>query len=96
MQAEELGLTQANVDAKFSEAKANKNLADLRRFLGIEGDFGKQLGLPSEFAFKAIKAVGNYGEVFDRNVGPASKLKLERGINRQWKEGGLIYAPPFR
>ncbi len=96
MQAEELGLTQANVDAKFSEAKANKNLADLRRFLGIEGDFGKQLGLPSDFAFKAIKSVGNYGEIFDRNVGPASKLKLERGINQQWKEGGLIYAPPFR
>ena len=96
MQAEEWGLTQANVDAKLSEAKANPNLADLRRFLGVEGDFGKQLGLPSDFAFKAIKAVGNYGEMFDRNVGPASKLKLERGINRQWKEGGLTYAPPFR
>ena len=96
IEAVELGVTQANVDAKFSEANENKNLADLRRFLGIEGDFGKQLGLPSDFAFKAVKAVGNYGEVFDRNVGPASKLKLERGINQQWKQGGLIYAPPFR
>jgi general L-amino acid transport system substrate-binding protein len=54
------------------------------------------LGLPSDFAALAIKATGNYGEVFDRNVGPTSKLKLERGLNRQWKEGGLIYAPPFR
>jgi general L-amino acid transport system substrate-binding protein len=96
MQAEELGITQSNVDAKLAEAKAKPNLADLRRFLGVEGDFGKQLGLPSDFAALAIKATGNYGEIFDRNVGPTSKLKLERGLNRQWKEGGLIYAPPFR
>jgi len=96
MQAEELGITQANVAAKLVEAKANPNLADLRRFLGVEGDFGKQLGLPPEFVVKAITAVGNYGEVFERNVGTGSKLKLERGLNRQWKEGGLIYSPPFR
>ncbi len=96
MQAEEWGLTQANIDAKVAEAKANPNQADLRRFLGIEGDFGKQLGLPADFTVQAIKAVGNYGEVFDRNVGPTSKLKLERGLNKQWKDGGLIYAPPFR
>ena len=96
MQAEEWGLTQANIDAKVAEAKANPNQADLRRFLGIEGDFGKQLGLPADFAVRAIKAAGNYGEIFDRNVGPNSKLKLERGLNKQWKDGGLIYAPPFR
>jgi general L-amino acid transport system substrate-binding protein len=96
MQAEEIGITQANVAAKLAEAKANPNLADLRRFLGVEGDFGKQLGLPADFVVKAIKAVGNYGEVFERNVGTGSKLKLERGLNRQWKEGGLIYSPPFR
>ncbi len=96
MQAEELGITQANVAAKLAEAKANPNLADLRRFLGVEGDFGKQLGLPPDFVVKAITAVGNYGEVFERNVGMGSKLKLERGLNRQWKEGGLIYSPPFR
>jgi len=96
MQAEELGITQANVAAKVVEAKANPNLADLRRFLGIEGDFGNQLGLPPDFVVKAITAVGNYGEVFERNVGSGSKLKLERGLNRQWKEGGLIYSPPFR
>jgi general L-amino acid transport system substrate-binding protein len=96
MQAEELGITQANVAAKLAEAKANPNLADLRRFLGVEGDFGKQLGLPPDFVVKAITGVGNYGEVFERNVGTGSKLKLERGLNRQWKEGGLIYSPPFR
>jgi general L-amino acid transport system substrate-binding protein len=96
MQAEESGITEANVDAKLAEAKANTNLADLRRFLGVEGDFGRQLGLPADFMVKAVKAVGNYGEIFDRNVGPASKLKLDRGLNRQWKDGGLIYSPPFR
>jgi general L-amino acid transport system substrate-binding protein len=95
-QAEELGITQANIDAKVAEAKASTNLADLRRFLGVEGDFGKQLGLPPDFVVSAIKAVGNYGEIFERNVGSGSPLKLERGLNRQWKEGGLLYSPPFR
>jgi general L-amino acid transport system substrate-binding protein len=96
MQAEESGITQANVAQRVQEAKANPNLADLRRFLGVEGEFGKQLGLPSDFVVKAITAVGNYGEIFERNVGSRSPLKLERGLNRQWKEGGLIYSPPFR
>jgi general L-amino acid transport system substrate-binding protein len=96
MQAEELGISQANVEAKVAEAKANANLADLRRFLGVEGDFGKQLGMPADFVVQAVKAVGNYGEIFDRNVGSGSKLKLDRGLNRQWKDGGLIYSPPFR
>ena len=96
MQAEELGITQANIDAKVAEAKANPNQADLRRFLGVEGDFGKQLGLPADFVVQAVKAVGNYGELFERNVGQGSKLKLERGLNRQWSDGGLIYSPPFR
>jgi general L-amino acid transport system substrate-binding protein len=96
MQAEELGITKANVAARLAEAKASTNLADLRRFLGVEGDFGKQLGLPADFVVKTVQAVGNYGEVFDRNVGPGSPLKLDRGVNRQWKEGGLIYSPPFR
>jgi general L-amino acid transport system substrate-binding protein len=96
MQAEESGISQANLDAKLAEAKAKTNLADLRRFLGVEGEFGKQLGLPSDFVVRAVKAVGNYGEVFARNVGPQTSLKLERGLNRQWKDGGLMYAPPFR
>ena len=96
MQAEELGITQATIDARLAEAKAKTNLADLRRFLGVEGEFGKQLGLAPDFVVKAVKAVGNYGEIFDRNVGPGSRLKLDRGVNKQWKEGGLIYSPPFR
>jgi len=96
MQAEELGITQANIDTKLAEAKANPNQADLRRFLGVEGEFGKQLGLPADFVVKAVKATGNYGEIFERNVGMGSKLKLERGANRQWTEDGLIYSPPFR
>lgn len=93
-QAEELGITQANVAAKVAEAEANTNQADLRRFLGVEGDFGKQLGLPADFVPKTIAAVGNYGEMFERNVGTGSPLKLERAENRLWTEGGLIYSPP--
>ncbi len=96
MQAEELGITQANIDARLAEAKARTNLADLRRFLGVEGEFGKQLGLRPDFVVQALKAGGNYGEIFERNVGAGSKLKLERGLNRQWQQGGLIYSPPFR
>jgi general L-amino acid transport system substrate-binding protein len=96
MQAEESGITQANVEAKLAEAKSKPNLADLRRFLGVEGEFGKQLGLAPDFVVRAVKAVGNYGEMFERNVGPQSSLKLDRGLNRQWKDGGLIYSPPFR
>jgi general L-amino acid transport system substrate-binding protein len=96
MQAEELGITQANVDAKLAEAKANPSRAELRRFLGVEGEFGRQLGLPADFVVKAVRAVGNYGEMFERNLGAGSKLKLERGENRLWTQGGLIYAPPFR
>jgi general L-amino acid transport system substrate-binding protein len=95
-QAEELGITKANVAAKVAEAKANTNQADLRRFLGVEGDFGKQLGLPADFVPKTIAAVGNYGEIFERNVGSGSPLKLERAENRLWTQGGLIYSPPFR
>ncbi len=95
-QAEELGITQANVADKVAQAKANTNQADLRRFLGVEGDFGKQLGLPADFVVKVISAVGNYGEIFERNVGSGSPLKLERAENRLWKDGGLIYSPPFR
>jgi general L-amino acid transport system substrate-binding protein len=96
MQAEEMGITKANVAAKVAEAKANPNQADLRRFLGVEGDFGRQLGLPADFVVRAIGAVGNYGEMFERNLGQMSKLKLERGVNRLWTQGGLMYAPPFR
>ena len=95
IQSEEMGITAANIDAKVAEAKANKNLAQLRRFFGVEGDLGKQLGLPADFVVRTVKAVGNYGEVFERNVGTGSPLKLERGVNQQWRQGGLMYSPPF-
>jgi general L-amino acid transport system substrate-binding protein len=95
-QAEESGITQANVDAKLDEARAHPNLAELRRFLGMEGGLGRELGLPPDFVVKVVKAVGNYGELFERNLGPATPLRLARGPNRPWNRGGLLYSPPFR
>jgi general L-amino acid transport system substrate-binding protein len=90
MAAEEFGVTSKNVD----EMKNSKD-ADIARLLGTSGQLGKSLGLDNEWAYRIIKQVGNYGEVFERTLGKGSPLKLERGINSQWKNGGLIYAPPF-
>jgi general L-amino acid transport system substrate-binding protein len=90
MAAEEFGVTSKNVD----EMKSSKD-ADIARLLGTSGQLGKSLGLDNEWAYRIIKQVGNYGEVFERTLGQGSPLKLERGINSQWKKGGLIYAPPF-
>jgi general L-amino acid transport system substrate-binding protein len=89
--AEELGVTQANVEESLKSEKP-----DIKRLLGSEGDFGKQLGLDNAWAYNMIKAVGNYGEIFDRNVGPNTPLKLQRGLNALWTQGGLQYAPPIR
>lgn len=91
LNAEELGITRANVD----EQRKAKN-PEIRRLLGVEGDFGKSLGLTQDWAYRIIKATGNYGEIFDRNVGAGSRLKIERGYNRLWNKGGLQYAPPVR
>lgn len=96
IQAEESGLTQANIEASRDAAQADTNQAERRRFLGIEGDFGRQLGLPADFTLQVVKAVGNYGELFERHLGPATPLGLERGFNRLWSRGGLHIAPPFR
>jgi general L-amino acid transport system substrate-binding protein len=90
-QAEEYGITQANVDSKLSDTSP-----DVKNFLGVEGELGAQMGLPKDYMVHAIKAVGNYGEVYDRNVGPGSPLKIDRGLNKLWKDGGLMYSPPFR
>ena len=68
----------------------------MRRLLGAEGDFGKGIGLDKDWAFQILKAVGNYGESFERNVGKGSRLGIARGLNAQWKDGGLQYAPPVR
>jgi len=89
--AEELGVTQANVD----EMKNSEN-PDIQRLLGVTGDLGAKLGLDNAWAYNAIKAVGNYGEIFERNVGQGSELKLNRGLNALWTQGGLMYSNPIR
>ena len=92
LNAEEAGVTSKNVEA---EAKGSKN-PDVLRLLGADGEYGKDLKLPKDWAVQIIKQVGNYGEVFDRNVGAGSELKIERGLNALWNKGGLHYAPPVR
>lgn len=89
--AEELGVTSANVD----EMKASQN-PEIKRLLGIEGDFGASLGLANAWAYNIVKQVGNYGETFERNLGHASLLAMSRAQNELWSRGGLIYAPPIR
>ena len=92
LNAEELGVTSANVEEM---AKSTKN-PDVARLLGAEGEYGKDLRLPKDWAVQIVKQVGNYGEIFDRNVGAGSELKIERGLNALWNKGGLQYAPPVR
>ena len=91
--AEELGVTQANVD----EMKNGDN-PEVKRVLGMEADtkIGTDLGLGNDWVANIVKGVGNYGEIFERNIGSASPLKIARGINAQWSKGGLQYAPPIR
>ena len=91
--AEELGITQANVDAMAAKAGNNP---EINRLLGTEGDLGGMLGLDKKWAANAIKAVGNYGEIFERNIGTKTPVGLERGLNALWTNGGLQYTPPFR
>ena len=69
---------------------------DVRRIVGTEGAFGEQLGLSKDWAARAVKAVGNYGEIYERNVGSQSKLAIPRGLNALWTDGGVQYAPPIR
>ena len=89
--AEELGVTSKNVD----KMKSSKN-PEIRRLLGTEGSTGKILGLSKDWAYNIIKQVGNYSEVYNRNVGPDTPLMLARGVNALWTKGGLMYAPPMR
>lgn len=91
VQAEEFGVTSENVD---SVRKAGSTAQ--RRFLGGLPGIGEPLGLDDEWAYRIVKAVGNYGEIFERNLGQGSEFKLERGLNALWTDGGLMYAPPFR
>lgn len=90
--AEEMGVTASSVE----QFKADSKRADIRRLLGVEGTFGADLGLDADWATRAIKATGNYGEIFERNLGKQTPLQINRGINALWNEGGLLYAPPVR
>lgn len=90
--AEEEGVTQANAARLLAESEE----PHIRRLLGLEGDIGKGLGLADDWAYRAISAVGNYGEIFERHLGPAGELGLARGLNRLWSDGGIMYAPPIR
>jgi general L-amino acid transport system substrate-binding protein len=89
--AEELGVTQRNVDEMKKSDKP-----ELKRLLGTDGNFGEQLGLTKDWVVRIVKAVGNYGESFDRNVGAGSPLAIARGLNQLWNKGGIQYAPPIR
>ncbi|MDP2358824.1 MAG: amino acid ABC transporter substrate-binding protein [Beijerinckiaceae bacterium] len=91
LNAEELGVTRANADER-----AKSTNPEIRRLLGSEGDFGKSMGLTSDWALRIIKHVGNYGESYARNVGDGSRLRIPRGLNNLWNKGGLQYGPPVR
>ena len=90
--AEEMGITSANVN----ELAAGTENPEINRILGTEGDLGAMLGLDAAWARNAIAAVGNYGELFESNIGENTPIGLARGLNAQWTDGGLLYSPPFR
>jgi general L-amino acid transport system substrate-binding protein len=90
--AEEKGITKANVD----QVGASTTDPEVKRILGLEGDMGAMLGLDAEWAKRAIAASGNYGEIFEANIGAATPIGLARGLNALWTQGGLQYTPPFR
>jgi general L-amino acid transport system substrate-binding protein len=89
--AEELGVKQAAIDDAVKSTNPN-----IKRLLGTEGEFGAQFGLANDWAARAVRAVGNYGEIYERNVGTQSKLSIPRGLNALWTQGGIQYAPPVR
>ncbi len=90
--AEEKGITSANVDTM----KKSSTDPEVKRLLGVEGTMGKNVGLDADAFYRAIKQVGNYGEIFERNVGANTPLKISRGLNALWNKGGMQYSPPFR
>ncbi len=89
--AEELGVSQGNVEQMMASDNPG-----VRRLLGAEGEFGNAIGLEKDWTVNIIQAVGNYGEMFERNVGEDTPLAIKRGLNALWKEGGILYAPPIR
>ncbi len=90
--AEEFGITSTNIE----ELASGTDNPEINRILGTEGTMGEMLGLEADWAMKAIAAGGNYGEIFEKNIGESTPIGLARGLNAQWKDGGLQYAPPFR
>lgn len=91
LEAEEYGITSENIDEMVKNDNPN-----IQRILGVTGEMGKGLGIDNKWAYNVIKQVGNYGESFDRNIGASSPMKLDRGLNAQWKDGGLMYGWPIR
>jgi general L-amino acid transport system substrate-binding protein len=91
VQAEEFGITSQNLSQFL-----NSENPDIRRFLGVEGELGAGLGLSNDFAQKIIQGVGNYGEIYNRSLGPETPFNLDRGLNDLWTNGGLLYSPPLR
>ena len=91
IEAEELGITSKNVDEMLKSANPS-----IMRLLGVTPGNGKALGLNEKWAYNIIKQVGNYAEIFERNVGKNTPLKLERGLNALWKDGGIMYSPPLK
>jgi general L-amino acid transport system substrate-binding protein len=89
--AEEVGVKSTTID----DAAKSSN-PDIRRLLGRDGNFGEAVGLTNDWAARAVRAVGNYGEIYERNVGVQSKLSIPRGLNALWTSGGIQYAPPIR
>jgi general L-amino acid transport system substrate-binding protein len=89
--AEELGVNSKNIDEALKSKKP-----EVMRLVGTEGTYGEDLGLTKDWAVRIIRRVGNYGEVYDRNVGAESKLHIPRGMNQLWNAGGIQYAPPIR
>ncbi|MDJ0607847.1 MAG: amino acid ABC transporter substrate-binding protein [Kiloniellales bacterium] len=90
--AEELGVDSKNV----KEMAKGTNVPEINRMLGTEGSYGDMLGLPKDWAVQVLSQVGNYGEIFEQYIGTKTPIGLERGLNAQWTDGGLIYAPPYR
>ncbi len=93
--AEEQGITKSNINEKLKLAEANPQLKPLRRFLGVEGDLGEKIGIDNSFVVNVIRATGNYGEIYNRHLGPESDVPIPRGLNELYLRGGIQIAPPF-
>jgi general L-amino acid transport system substrate-binding protein len=91
LNAEELNINKSNIDEQLKSENP-----EIKRLLGSEQNFGEQFGLTKDWAYRIVKLVGNYAEVFDKNLGVNSQLKITRGLNALWTKGGIQYGPPVR